>query len=157
MSLITFSFQINNERNTSCHWVVSCLNFGKAMALVFKVEGNGCLKSEFDQYGDKETSGIDSEWQRQLLKFASVQDRLREWQLMKRDHVMLRDYSCSCNVTSRSNLSSLLPMPSFVHRSEPAPKSWHGYVGTNDRPPFREHNLPLTDAQFIAGLVYSNF
>lgn len=43
------------------------------------VEANGCLQSDFDQYGDMEAFGVHPDWQRQLSKFASVQDRLREW------------------------------------------------------------------------------
>ena len=43
------------------------------------VESNGCLSSDFDQYGDVEAFGVHPDWQRQLSKFASVQDRLREW------------------------------------------------------------------------------
>ncbi|KMU73720.1 cell wall alpha-1,3-glucan synthase mok11 [Coccidioides immitis RMSCC 3703] len=39
----------------------------------------GCYDSEFDQYGDVEAFGVYPDWQRQLAKFASVQDRLREW------------------------------------------------------------------------------
>ncbi|KAL8668001.1 MAG: hypothetical protein Q9168_007129 [Polycauliona sp. 1 TL-2023] len=39
----------------------------------------GCRKSEFDQYGDVAAFGLYPEWQRQISKFASVQDRLREW------------------------------------------------------------------------------
>ncbi|WEW59543.1 alpha 1,3-glucan synthase [Emydomyces testavorans] len=39
----------------------------------------GCYDSEFDQYGDIEAFGVYPDWQRQLAKFASVQDRLREW------------------------------------------------------------------------------
>lgn len=60
----------------------------------------GCYESEFDQvrnsqvetariddnvltrftkYGDTEAFGVFPDWQRQLSKFASVQDRLREW------------------------------------------------------------------------------
>lgn len=31
------------------------------------------------QYGDTEAFGVFPDWQRQLSKFASVQDRLREW------------------------------------------------------------------------------
>ena len=40
---------------------------------------NGCKASDFDQYGDMEAFGVHPDWQRQLSKFASVQDRLREW------------------------------------------------------------------------------
>lgn len=45
-----------------------------------EVQTNGCLASDFDQYGDMEAFGVHPDWQRQLSKFASVQDRLREWQ-----------------------------------------------------------------------------
>ena len=43
------------------------------------IETNGCLESDFDQFGDIEAFGVHPDWQRQLAKFASVQDRLREW------------------------------------------------------------------------------
>ncbi|KAL9109148.1 MAG: hypothetical protein Q9187_008201, partial [Circinaria calcarea] len=39
----------------------------------------GCYDSEYDQFGDIEAFGVFPDWQRQLAKFASVQDRLREW------------------------------------------------------------------------------
>lgn len=39
----------------------------------------GCYDSDFDQYGDIEAFGVFPDWQRELAKFASVQDRLREW------------------------------------------------------------------------------
>ena len=41
---------------------------------------DGCKASDFDQYGDLEAFGVFPDWMRQLTKFASVQDRLREWQ-----------------------------------------------------------------------------
>ncbi|KAI5793286.1 hypothetical protein EDC01DRAFT_690858 [Geopyxis carbonaria] len=40
---------------------------------------NGCYYGDFDQYGDTEAFGVFPDWQRQLSKFASVQDRLKEW------------------------------------------------------------------------------
>lgn len=43
------------------------------------ISTNGCRASEFDQYGDLEAFGVHPDWERQLTKFASVQDRLREW------------------------------------------------------------------------------
>ena len=46
---------------------------------VVAVDTNGCLESDFDQYGDMEAFGVHPDWERQLSKFASVQDRLREW------------------------------------------------------------------------------
>jgi alpha-1,3-glucan synthase len=39
----------------------------------------GCMDSEFDQYGDVGAFGQYPEWQKQLSKFNSVQDRLRDW------------------------------------------------------------------------------
>ena len=46
---------------------------------IVQVSANGCMASDFDQYGDMEAFGVHPDWQRQLSKFASVQDRLREW------------------------------------------------------------------------------
>ncbi|EPX70779.1 alpha-1,3-glucan synthase Mok11 [Schizosaccharomyces octosporus yFS286] len=43
------------------------------------LEWKGCYDSDFDQYGDTEAFGSHPDWERQLSKFASVQDRLREW------------------------------------------------------------------------------
>ena len=53
---------------------------------------NGCMASEFDQYGDLEAFGVHPDWQRQLTKFASVQDRLREW----KPEVMAKLTTFSC-------------------------------------------------------------
>jgi alpha-1,3-glucan synthase len=53
---------------------------------------DGCKASDFDQYGDLEAFGVHPDWMRQLSKFASVQDRLREWQ----PHVMDRLIKFSC-------------------------------------------------------------
>ncbi|KAK5174810.1 uncharacterized protein LTR77_001893 [Saxophila tyrrhenica] len=39
----------------------------------------GCRDSEFDQYGEVASFGNYQEYERQLSKFAFVQDRLREW------------------------------------------------------------------------------
>ncbi|KAE9972211.1 hypothetical protein EG328_005136 [Venturia inaequalis] len=55
-------------------------------------ELSGCYDSEFDQYGDIEILGIAPEWQRQLSKFASIQDRLREWVPTVRSKIEL--FSC---------------------------------------------------------------
>ena len=50
------------------------------------------MESDFDQYGDMEAFGVHPDYQRQLTKFASVQDRLREW----RPEVMskLTNFAC---------------------------------------------------------------
>ena len=47
----------------------------------------GCRDSEFDQYGDIAAFNIYPEWQRQISKFASVQDRLREWNPSVREKI----------------------------------------------------------------------
>jgi alpha-1,3-glucan synthase len=68
-------YQIINTRNASC--VLPELWDGDGT--VITVQSNGCMESDFDQYGDMEAFGVHPDWQRQLSKFASVQDRLREW------------------------------------------------------------------------------
>ena len=50
------------------------------------------MESDFDQYGDMEAFGVHPDWQRQLSKFASVQDRLREW----KPEVMAKLQTFSC-------------------------------------------------------------
>jgi alpha-1,3-glucan synthase len=67
--------QISNTRNTSC----VLPQFWDDDGTVITLQTNGCLESDFDQYGDTEAFGVHPDWQRQLSKFASVQDRLREW------------------------------------------------------------------------------
>ncbi|PVH93295.1 glycosyltransferase family 5 protein [Periconia macrospinosa] len=52
----------------------------------------GCYDSEFDQYGDTEAFGVFPDWQRQLSKFASRQDRLREWVPSVREKI--QHFSC---------------------------------------------------------------
>ncbi|CRG86853.1 alpha-1,3-glucan synthase [Talaromyces islandicus] len=51
-------------------------------------ELKGCYDSEFDQYGDVEAFGVFPDYQRELAKFASVQDRLREWIPSVRDKLI---------------------------------------------------------------------
>ena len=52
----------------------------------------GCYDSEFDQYGDVEAFGVFPDWQRELAKFASVQDRLRDW--MPSVRAKIKRHSC---------------------------------------------------------------
>ncbi|KAJ8584921.1 glycoside hydrolase family 13/glycosyltransferase family 5 protein [Rhizopogon salebrosus TDB-379] len=69
-------FTVINERNTSCQLPV----FWQDDGTIQPITGyDGCMESDFDQYGDMEAFGVHPDWQRQLSKFASVQDRLREW------------------------------------------------------------------------------
>jgi len=68
-------FVVSNDHNSSCKLPPF---WGDDGASVNETK-NGCRASEFDQYGDMEAFGVHPDWQRQLAKFASVQDRLREW------------------------------------------------------------------------------
>ncbi|KAF9242130.1 glycoside hydrolase family 13/glycosyltransferase family 5 protein [Melanogaster broomeanus] len=68
-------FEVINQWNTSCQLPVFWQDDGTTQS----VQANGCYDSDFDQYGDMEAFGVHPDWQRQLSKFASVQDRLREW------------------------------------------------------------------------------
>jgi alpha-1,3-glucan synthase len=81
-------FQISNTHNQSC----TLPQFGQDDGTLFNVETNGCMESDFDQYGDMEAFGVHPDWQRQLSKFASVQDRLREW----KPSVMARLQNFAC-------------------------------------------------------------
>ena len=72
---ILSSIQPNNVRNSSCQMPT----FWQDDGTIVDVSANGCMASDFDQYGDMEAFGVHPDWQRQLAKFASVQDRLREW------------------------------------------------------------------------------
>ncbi|KAG8699976.1 Cell wall alpha-1,3-glucan synthase ags1, partial [Ceratobasidium sp. 394] len=68
-------FKISQEYNSTCTLPVMWLDSG----IIEPVDKVGCYASEFDQYGDMEAFGVHFDWNRQLAKFASVQDRLREW------------------------------------------------------------------------------
>ena len=79
-------FKFTNAYNNSCQYP----RFWSDDGLPVKLAMKGCydrysnlrcqlIASEFDHYGDTEAFGVFPDWQRQLSKFASVQDRLREW------------------------------------------------------------------------------
>jgi len=80
--------QFKNERNASC----VLPTFWQDDGTVVEIKTNGCYNSDFDQYGDMEAFGVHPDWQRQLAKFASVQDRLREWD--SRVMARLKVFSC---------------------------------------------------------------
>ncbi|KAH6637311.1 glycosyltransferase family 5 protein [Chaetomium tenue] len=70
-------FDISNEYNSSCNYPQFWYEDGTRI----NPPGlQGCYDSDFDQYGDIEAFGVFPDWQRQLAKFASVQDRLRDWE-----------------------------------------------------------------------------
>ncbi|OCH94959.1 glycoside hydrolase family 13 and glycosyltransferase family 5 domain-containing protein [Obba rivulosa] len=69
-------FDIDNSFNASCQMPT----FWDDSGIIIDIDPpGGCKNSDFDQYGDMEAFGVHPDWQRQLSKFASVQDRLREW------------------------------------------------------------------------------
>ncbi|KAH8833661.1 modular protein with glycoside hydrolase family 13 and glycosyltransferase family 5 domains [Flagelloscypha sp. PMI_526] len=53
-------FEIGQERNDSCKMPAFWLDDGS----VVNLETNGCLNSDFDQYGDMEAFGVHPDWQR---------------------------------------------------------------------------------------------
>jgi alpha-1,3-glucan synthase len=76
-------FNFGNTYNETCEyprfWNDSGHRVLRGSSANFDMLGPGCYDSDFDQYGDTEAFGVFPDWQRQLSKFASVQDRLREW------------------------------------------------------------------------------
>jgi len=84
-------FDIGNTWNASCRLPTLWQDDGTEVdQSTFSF--SGCYSSEFDQFGDMEAFGVHPDWQRQLSKFASVQDRLREWDtdVMQK----IKKYSC---------------------------------------------------------------
>lgn len=69
-------FDIGNEYNETCDYPQFWYEDGTR---IDPPGLKGCYNSDFDQYGDIEAFGVHPDWKRQLAKFASVQDRLREW------------------------------------------------------------------------------
>ena len=84
-------FQFGNEYNSVCEYPPFWHENGTRIYPP-ELEGLGCYDSDFDQYGDIEAFGVFPDWQRQLAKFASVQDRLREWKPSVMDR--LAHFSC---------------------------------------------------------------
>jgi alpha-1,3-glucan synthase len=72
-------FEFGNEYNETCRYPTFWEETGYKAGHGVKSQLRGCYDSDFDQYGDIEAFGLYPDWQRQLSKFASVQDRLREW------------------------------------------------------------------------------
>lgn len=72
-------FAFSQKYNATCNYPRFWLDTGYTVKDDVTDLMKGCYDSEFDQYGDTEAFGVYPDWQRQLSKFASVQDRLREW------------------------------------------------------------------------------
>jgi alpha-1,3-glucan synthase len=69
-------FNIGNTYNETCDFPEFWFEDGTT---IIPPGLKGCYDSDFDQFGDVEAFGVHPDWKRQLSKFASVQDRLREW------------------------------------------------------------------------------
>lgn len=74
-----YDFDFGNSYNQTCDYPRFWNETGYLVDLYVDQELQGCYDSDFDQYGDTEAFGVYPDWRRQLTKFASVQDRLREW------------------------------------------------------------------------------
>lgn len=72
-------FVFGNDYNETCDYPRFWDETGVRLAAANSSQLKGCYNSDFDQYGDVEAFGVHPDWTRQLSKFASVQDRLREW------------------------------------------------------------------------------
>ncbi|EPS28157.1 putative alpha-1,3-glucan synthase [Penicillium oxalicum 114-2] len=72
-------FHIGNNYNETCAYPRFWNETGYPVDNYVEDELGGCYDSDFDQYGDIEAFGVYPDWERELAKFASVQDRLREW------------------------------------------------------------------------------
>lgn len=72
-------FEIGNTYNDTCEYPRFWNETGYPIDADVREQMKGCYDSDFDQYGDTEAFGVYPDWRRQLSKFASVQDRLREW------------------------------------------------------------------------------
>lgn len=72
-------FVFSNDYNATCDYPRFWDETGVPLAAANTSELKGCYNSDFDQYGDVEAFGVHPDWTRQLSKFASVQDRVREW------------------------------------------------------------------------------
>ncbi|KAJ5797273.1 uncharacterized protein N7503_006569 [Penicillium pulvis] len=85
-------FSFGNTWNDTCDYPNFWYENGYPLTTMGVQNLNGCYNSDFDQYGELEAFGNFPDWQRQLTKFASVQDRLREWHKPVRD--VITRHSC---------------------------------------------------------------
>ncbi|KAJ5998275.1 hypothetical protein N7451_006085 [Penicillium sp. IBT 35674x] len=85
-------FSFGNTWNDTCDYPNFWYENGYPLTTMGVQNLNGCYDSDFDQYGELEAFGNFPDWQRQLTKFASVQDRLREWHKPVRD--VITRHSC---------------------------------------------------------------
>ncbi|KAL3425171.1 glycosyl transferase group 1 [Phlyctema vagabunda] len=72
-------FLPGNERDPDCKMPRIWEQDGYLLPQNVSDKYNGCRDSEFDMYGDIESTGAYPSYINQFSRFASVQDRLREW------------------------------------------------------------------------------
>ena len=82
-----FDFDLGNTYNDSCVYPRFWSDSGFPADPKVTGQMHGCYDSDFDQYGDTEQQGAWPSWQRQLSKYASVQDHLREWRPSVREKI----------------------------------------------------------------------
>ncbi|KAJ5986732.1 hypothetical protein N7451_011097 [Penicillium sp. IBT 35674x] len=85
-------FKFGNVWNDTCKYPKFWHENGYPLTTGGVEELQGCYNSDFNQFGELEAFGNFPDWQRQLTKFASVQDRLREWHSPVRD--IITRHSC---------------------------------------------------------------
>lgn len=85
-------FDFGNTYNDTCDYPTFWYEDGNLVNDTVTSSLVGCYDSDFDQYGDVEAFGVFPDWKRQLSKFASVQDRLRDWYDPVRER--LERFSC---------------------------------------------------------------
>ncbi|KAJ5902211.1 hypothetical protein N7495_002739 [Penicillium taxi] len=85
-------FNFGNDYNETCNYPKFWNETGYPLTTDGVQNLKGCYNSDFDQHGELEAFGNFPDWQRQLTKFASVQDRLREWHKPVRD--VITRHSC---------------------------------------------------------------
>lgn len=86
-------FHFTHDYNETCHFPTFWDETGYPITTGGPETLKGCYNSDFDQFGELEAFGNFPDWQRQLTKFASVQDRLREWHKPVRD--IITQHSCA--------------------------------------------------------------
>ncbi|KAG9248333.1 hypothetical protein BJ878DRAFT_564182 [Calycina marina] len=87
-----WDFDLSNEYEDECDYPRFWEDTGAMIARNVSENMVRCRTSDFDQYGDVDSFGTYSEWQKQLSKFGFVQDRLREWRPSVLDKIKL--FSC---------------------------------------------------------------
>ncbi|KAJ5645806.1 hypothetical protein N7490_002178 [Penicillium lividum] len=85
-------FSFGNTWNETCNFPKFWYETGYPLTTGEVQDLKSCKNSDFDQFGELEAFGNFPDWQRQLTKFASVQDRLREWHKPVRD--VITRHSC---------------------------------------------------------------